>query len=106
MDLNDRTKTNHLENFIITRQKGSRIYGYITMDDHPDKRWEFEDNFSGRFLQLLYYPSKEAEDKLFLDFGCYFFDMLGDGTFDGYSVRFYWETNSTDASKHKLKRAK
>jgi hypothetical protein len=58
MDLNDTEKTTHRENFVITRQKGSRIYGYITMEEEPDKRWEFEGNFSGRFLQLFYYPQR------------------------------------------------
>jgi hypothetical protein len=106
VDLNEAGKTSHRENFVITRQRGSRIYGYITMEEEPDKKWEFEGNFSGRFLQLFYYPSKDAEDKLFLDYGCYFFDMLGDGTFVGYSVGFDWQENATDVSKHKLRRVR
>jgi hypothetical protein len=92
------------ESLIITKQKGSKIFGFITMDNEPDKKWEFEGNFTGRFLQLFYFPSKDAEDKLFLDYGCYFFDMLGDGTFDGYSVGFMWNENKTSVAKHKLKR--
>jgi hypothetical protein len=103
-DIDDPNKVLQKELLVIERQRGSRTYGYITMEDEPDKKWNFEGNFSGRFLQLFYYPSKEAENKLFLDYGCYFFEMQTDGTFKGYSVGVYWETNKIGVSTHQLKR--
>jgi hypothetical protein len=94
------------ETVFVEKQKGSRIWGYIEMDAEPDKRWEFEGNFNGRFLQLMYYPSKKADNKLFLDYGCYFFDLQGDGKFSGYSIGFSWDTNNTHASFHEMKRVR
>ena len=94
------------ELLVINRQKGNRIYGFITMEKLADKKWEFEGIFNGRFLQLYYYPSDESEDKLFLDNGCYFFEMLGDGTFKGYSVGFDYEKNSVTVSTHQLQKYK
>lgn len=94
------------EILVIERQKGSRIYGSITTEDYPDKKWEFEGNFTGHFLHLLYYPSKEADDKLFLDYGCYFFEMNGDGSFEGYSIGYDLEYNSITISKHRISKIK
>ena len=104
IDFGDESQTKYSENFYITKQKGSKIYGYITMDSEPGKRWEFEGAFTGRFLLLFYYPSKAAEDKLFLDYGCSFFDLLGDGCFDGFSVGYYWDKNDKVISKQTLKK--
>lgn len=106
VDLADTSRRELKETFVIAKQKGSRITGYITMDSEPDKRWEFEGNFSGRFLQLYYFPSKHADNRLFLDYGCYFFDMQGDGSFKGYSVGFDWSENATDLSEHRLRRVR
>jgi hypothetical protein len=103
-DLKDPQKKVFKELFVVTRQKGSRVFGYIIVEGKADKRWEFEGNFSGRFLQLYYHPSPEADDKLFLDYGCYFFDLQGDGTFKGYSVGFDHEENAIDVSEHRLKK--
>lgn len=103
-DLDNKDEAHQNELLVINRQKGHKVYGYITMEKLADKKWEFEGYFNGRFLQLLYYPSDEAEDKLFLDNGCYFFERLGDGTFKGYSVGFDYEKNGVAVSKHQLKR--
>lgn len=92
------------EVLVIERQKGTRVYGYITMHDEPNKRWDVEGVFSGRFLQLLYSPSESAADTLFLDYGCYFFELKGDGSFDGLSIGFSWDSNRIGASKHQLSR--
>jgi len=105
-DIDTTDNSLHRELLVIERQNGSRIRGYITMEDKPDKRWNFEGNFSGRFLQLSYYPSEEAEDKLFLDYGCYFFEMLGDGSFKGHSIGFDYERNKIGVSTHRLERIK
>lgn len=102
-DFDDTSNKSFTEIFQVTKQNGSKIFGYITMDTEPDKRWDFEGNFTGRFLQLFYYPSKDAEDKLFLDYGCYFFEFIGNGSFEGYSVGFYWDKNEKFVSKHTLK---
>jgi hypothetical protein len=103
-DLGNKNSAWSKELLIVERQKGSRIWGHIEMESEPDKRWDFEGNFSGRFLQLMYYPSKNSDNKLFLDYGCYFFELQGDGTFQGYSIGFSWDRNKTYPSTHQLKR--
>ena len=104
-DIENPGKVRH-ELLVVDRQKGARIYGHVTMDDEPDKRWDIEGIFSGRFLQLIYLPSKHATAQMFLDYGCYFFQLQGDGSFDGYSVGFAWKTNKIGATKHQLYRRK
>jgi hypothetical protein len=101
VDIDDPTQTEHRERFYISKQKCGKISGYILYDTAPDKRWEFEGNFTGRFLQLFYYPSEKADDTLFQDYGCYFFQL--DGTeFVGYSVGYDYEEGLIASSKHKL----
>ena len=101
-DLDDPEQSEHREIFNVTRQRGSKVSGHITVADDPDKVWSFDGNFSGRFLQLLYFPSSDAPNRFFLDYGCYFFEMQGDGSFDGYSVGFDWGSNSIGLSTHSL----
>ncbi len=101
IDIDDLTQKEHREKFFISKQKGGKISGYILYDTAPDKRWEFEGNYTGRFLQLLYFPSEKADDTLFQDYGCYFFQL--DGTeFVGYSIGYAYEGGTIAASKHKL----
>jgi len=90
----------------ITKQRGSKIYGYITMDSEPDKKWDLYGDFNGRFLRLFWHPSKEADDKLFMDYGCYFFELQGDGSFTGIATGFDWRTNAILTTEHILKRIK
>lgn len=101
VDIKDTAKKEHRERFFITKQRGSKVRGYITYDIAPDKRWEFEGNFTGRFLQLFYYPSEKADDKLFQDYGCYFFELRGTD-FIGYSVGYDYIGRELDLSEHKL----
>jgi hypothetical protein len=101
IDLKDATKKEQRERFFITKQRGSKVRGYILYDTAPDKRWEFEGNFTGRFLQLFYYPSEKAEDTLFQDYGCYFFELEGTD-FIGYSIGYDYEGREIDISEHKL----
>jgi len=103
------TKTNNegflKEKLVIDRQNGRRIYGYITFEKEPQKRWEFEGIFTGQYLQLYYYPSrKKAEDNLFLGNGCYFFERKIDGTFKGFSVGVNEKSGILDHAVHELKR--
>jgi hypothetical protein len=102
---NDTEKT-YKEIFHVTKQKGSRIYGYITMETEPDKRWDIYGDFNGRFLRLFWHPSRDADDKFFLDYGCYFFELQGNGSFTGYAVGFDWGTNKTEIGPHILRRVK
>jgi hypothetical protein len=106
VDVDDESNEEFSESLFITRQKGAKISGYITMEKEPDKKWDFEGTFNGRFLQLSYFPSKDAENKLFLDYGCYFFELIGDGIFDGYSIGYYWNSSKITASKHQMKSIK
>lgn len=105
IDLDDTTNTEQRELLEIKDQKGSRVSGAITKADEPDKKWDFDGNFSGRFLQITYYPSPDASDKLFQDYGCYFFELRGDGSFEGYSVGFEWDKNVIIVSRHRLRRS-
>jgi hypothetical protein len=95
------------ELLVVTRQAGSRVYGHINYDPEPRHKWEFEGQFSGRFLQLIYFPTPSVQSaEPFLDYGCYFFEMQGDGSFEGYSVAFVWDKNRTEVTKHWLYRRK
>lgn len=99
--LNDTEKRKHRERFYITGQRGPKVRGYILYDDAPGKRWEFEGHFTGRFLQLFYYPSEQADDKLFQDYGCYFFELRG-AEFSGYSVGYEFDTAAIGVAEHHL----
>ena len=99
------TGTKKRELLVISKQNGSRVYGHITYDPDKGRRWDFEGQFSGRFLQLIYYPTPKVQAKNpFLDYGCYFFEMSGDGSFAGHSVSFIWDQNKTEVSPHWLRR--
>jgi len=101
VDMEDQERKQHKERFFITKQKGARVYGHILYDTAPEKRWEFEGNFTGQFLQLFYYPSEKADDKLFQDYGCYFFEFRGT-EFVGYSVGYGYIGRELGLSEHKL----
>lgn len=101
VDIQDEEKKEYRERLIITKQRGPKICGYILVDATPDKRWDFEGNFTGRFLQLFYYPSEKADDKLFQDYGCYFFELHGT-EFIGYSIGYDYIRRGLDLSEHKL----
>lgn len=91
------------ETFEFTAQKRGRVYGYITMDDHPDLKWEIEGDYNDRFLRLFWHPSAEADNKFFLDYGCYFFERQGTGSFRGYGVGFDSHQNKIDFGEHALR---
>jgi hypothetical protein len=55
---------------------------------------------------LFWHPSRDADDKFFLDYGCYFFELQGNGSFTGYAVGFDWGTNKTEIGPHILRRVK
>jgi hypothetical protein len=94
------TKETYKETLVVERQRGPRIYGYITMENQV---WDFEGNFfNGRFLQLLYYPSEGGRNKI--DLGCYFFERQLNGTFKGYSVGIEWHKKDISISMHELKK--
>lgn len=93
VEIVDNDKRTSRELFEITKQRGTRVYGNITMNTEPDKKWDLEGNFNGRFLQLFWSPSKDSNNKLFLDFGCYFFELKGRGLFEGYGVGYEWSTD-------------
>ncbi len=88
----------------ITKQRGSKIYGYITMESEMDKKWDIYGDYNGRFLRIFWHPSKDADDKLFLDSGCYFFELQGNGSFNGYATGFDWTANRILNVQHVLKR--
>jgi hypothetical protein len=93
----------HKEVFEFVSQKRNRVYGYITMDSLPDLKWEIEGDYNDRFLRLLWHPSKDARNKFILDYGCYFFERQGDGSFKGYAVGFDSFSNKIDNCEHTLK---
>lgn len=84
----------------IKKQVGTRIQGKITMESIPDMEWELEGIYNGRFLQLIWYPSKDAKAN-FMDFGCYFFERKG-RYFEGYTVGYDSETDKIEHGPHTL----
>ncbi|MEW6420089.1 MAG: hypothetical protein AB1480_18575 [Nitrospirota bacterium] len=93
------------EIFHITKQKDSKIYGYITMESEPGKKWDLYGDFDNHFLRLFWHPSKAANNKLFRDYGCYFFERKGEG-FKGYAVGFDYSTSEVEVYQHDLKQVK
>jgi len=65
--------------------------------------WDVEGDYNDRFLRLFWHPSSSSANKFFLDYGCYFFELQGDGTFKGYSVGYDSETNKVEADQHELR---
>ena len=103
VDIGGLSKTENYEILIIDKQRGDDFSGFIEMESLPDKKWSFKGNlFKERFLQLYYYPSKDSPDKNFLDYGCYFLEVNGDGSFSGKSIGFEYENNNIQISNHKL----
>jgi hypothetical protein len=99
------TEKNYKEIFHITKQKGAKIYGYITMDTESDKKWDIYGDFNGQFLRLFWHPSKDAENDDFVDIGCYFFEKKGTD-FTGYAVGYDFGTSKIEIGPHILKRIK
>jgi hypothetical protein len=75
------------------------------MDSEPAKKWDLYGDFNGQFLRLFWHPSKDADDKDFLDYGCYFFEKKGTG-FTGYAVGYDWGTSKTEVCAHDLRPVK
>jgi hypothetical protein len=90
------------EIFNFTRQRGTRVSGFITKETEPNKEWKLAGDFNGRFLRLNWQPSRHAGDKLFLDYGSYFFEMKGNGSFIGYAVGFDYGTSQIEVYVHHL----
>jgi hypothetical protein len=90
------------ETFEFTRQKRGRVYGYITMDSLPELKWEIEGDYNDRFLRLFWQPSLDAGNKFFLDYGVYFFERKGSGSFSGYAIGLDYETNKIEIATHQL----
>ncbi|MBO9711588.1 hypothetical protein [Sphingomonas sp.] len=90
------------ETFIFKKQIGNRIAGMIEMSQYPDRIWYVEGDYNERFLRLFWTPSKESSDRFFLDYGVYFFERGGDGTFTGYATGFDAEQNRVIVVEHHL----
>lgn len=93
----------HKEMFEFIAQKKGRVFGIITMDTLPDLKWEIEGDYNDRFLRLFWHPSSDAKNQFFLDYGCYFFERQGDGSFLGYAVGFDSGTNKIEFGEHQLR---
>jgi hypothetical protein len=76
------------ESLTITKHRREQVSGYITWETHNSRKWLFEGRYDGRFLQLIYFPAPDSEDRDFLSHGCYFFERAANGTFVGYSTGY------------------
>lgn len=92
------------EILVVEEHRGSRVLGYIVLEGKSGKRWDFEGNFNSPFLQLVYYPSEKSSEQMFRDYGCYFFQLKGNGYFDGYSMGYSGGQDRLTVSKHQLNR--
>ena len=104
LDLADGKMIPKVEVFTFTKQRRGRVYGYITMAQLPELKWEIEGDYNNRFLRLFWQPAADAQNKFFLDYGCYFFERQGLGSFHGYAVGFDLETNKIEIAEHQLRR--
>lgn len=92
------------EYFEFIRQKGNRVYGIITSDQFPDMKWSLEGDYNDRFLRLFWTPARDSENQFFLDYGVYFFERNGDGSFKGYAVGYHSETSKVEFGEHSLRK--
>lgn len=76
------------EIFRFDKQIKNRIVGSIEMPEYPQRKWVIEGDYNDRFLRLFWTPSKESSDRFFLDYGVYFFERTGKGSFHGYAAGF------------------
>ncbi|MDO8095081.1 MAG: hypothetical protein Q6360_16500 [Candidatus Brocadiales bacterium] len=84
------------------------ILGNAVSVEEPDKVWDVEGRYHGRFLQMIYFPSHSAKNIDFLDYGCYFFDQDANGNFIGFSTGFGSDpqirAGSISTDHHEMKR--
>lgn len=73
------------------------------MDGVRDLSWKVEGDYDGRFLRLFWHPDPLSSNKFARDLGCYFYEMQGDGSFQGYGVGFEYEVNRIECGKDSLK---
>jgi hypothetical protein len=78
----------HHEILKITKQHGVEVSGIARRIEQPGKEWEVKGRYDGTFLQMYYYPSANAKNIDFLDYGCYFLKRRADGSFEGFSTGF------------------
>lgn len=72
----------------ITNQKGDRIWGKASRENEPDKAWNIEGRCEANYIQMLWFPAKEAKDQDFQDYGCYFLKKKASGVYAGFSCSF------------------
>ena len=98
------------EELTFTRQLGDKVWAQATRREEPQKLWECEGRYDGKYLQLYYWPSPRSQDPNFLDYGCYFLVRQGDGRMKGYSSGHGPDEKSQedtlDSDKHLLVRVK
>ena len=90
------------EQFFFHKQKRQRVYGSITSDSVKDMKWIIEGDYDGRFLRLFWQPDPSSSRRYFVDYGCYFFERQGDGTFKGYGTGYDSEHNKVIHGKNTL----
>jgi len=96
----------HREMLFISRQRGARLSGYITHENEPDKKWNFDGNFSGQYLQMMYYPAPDSKNRLFQDYGCYFLKLQPNGEFEGFSVGVDMDSGLIESDHHGIRQVR
>lgn len=79
-----------VEILVFEHQRGNRVYGSVTSEEYPNHKCQFEGICNERFLQLMYWPGETSTQQLIVDYGCYFVENQGDGSFSGYAVGSYF----------------
>lgn len=90
------------EIFEFTKQKGNRVHGVITSDQYKGMKWNIEGDYNDRFLRLFWTPAKDSENQFFLDYGTYFFERNGDGSFKGYAIGYDSRSSQVEFGEHVL----
>lgn len=92
------------EYFEFTKQKDNKVHGVITSGQFPGMKWDIEGDYNDRFLRLFWTPSKDSENKFFLDYGTYFFERNGDGSFKGFAIGYNSRTSQVECGEHTMKK--
>lgn len=96
----------HKSTLTITRHSGTTVTGHVSDSQFPARKLAIEGRYENDVLLMHYFPAPDAEDKDFIDYGCYFLRRQADGSFRGYSVGFPLTDSSLDAclDVHELRR--
>jgi len=100
----DGSSSERTETITITKIRGNRVEGFVQSTHYEGRPCSVEGFFSGRFLLLIWYPTKTTRKRLIDDYGCYFLEKKPDGSFKGECVGFFEHLDKVARFEHTVRR--